>query len=128
MFPGMFLSWHFASAFQNNFNSYKNTASQSIESIAKIIINAKCHERNIPGNIQRIKFQSSCKHMQPSCPATRFLYCFHDKIRIYFMSFIVQISSFVHLFTLKTVFPRPLAAQPSCPAIWTGNEKSRRLF
>jgi hypothetical protein len=29
-------------AFQNNFNSYKNSASQSIESIAKIIINAKC--------------------------------------------------------------------------------------
>jgi hypothetical protein len=28
------------------------------------------YERNIPGNIQRIKFQSSCKHMQPSCPAT----------------------------------------------------------
>jgi hypothetical protein len=34
----------------------------------------------------------------------RFLYCFHDKIRIYFMYFIVQISSFVHLFTLKIVF------------------------
>jgi len=30
----------------------------------------KMYERNIPGNIQRIKFQSSCKHMQPSCPAT----------------------------------------------------------
>ena len=29
------------------------------------------YERNIPGNIQRIKFQSACKHMQPSCPATR---------------------------------------------------------
>ena len=25
------------------------------------------YERNILGNIQRIKFQSSCKHMQPSC-------------------------------------------------------------
>ena len=42
------------------------------------------------------------------------MYCFHDKIRIYFMSFIVQISPFVHLFTLKIVFrwgrppePRP---------------------
>ena len=33
----------------------------------------------------------------------RFLYCFHDEIRIYFMSFIVQISPFVHLFTLKIV-------------------------
>ena len=32
------------------------------------------------------------------------MYCFHDKIRIYFMSFIVQISPFVHLFTLKIVF------------------------
>jgi hypothetical protein len=32
------------------------------------------------------------------------MYCFHDKIRIYFMSFIIQISPFVHLFTLKTVF------------------------
>jgi hypothetical protein len=31
----------------------------------------KMYERNIPGNIQRIKFQSSCKHMQPSCTATR---------------------------------------------------------
>ena len=33
----------------------------------------------------------------------RFLYCFHDQIRIYFMSFIVQISPFVHLFTLAIV-------------------------
>ena len=33
------------------------------------------------------------------------MYCFHDKIRIYFMSFIVQISPFVHQFTLKIVFP-----------------------
>jgi hypothetical protein len=32
----------FYTAFQNNVNSYKNSASQSIESIAKIIINAKC--------------------------------------------------------------------------------------
>ena len=32
------------------------------------------------------------------------MYNFHDKIRIYFMSFIVQISPFVHLFTLKIVF------------------------
>ena len=32
----------FYTAFQNNFNSYKNSASQSIESIVKIIINAKC--------------------------------------------------------------------------------------
>ena len=32
------------------------------------------------------------------------MYCFHDKIRIYFISFIVQISPFVHLFTLKIVF------------------------
>ena len=32
------------------------------------------------------------------------MYCFHDKIRIYFMSFIVQIWPFVHLFTLKIVF------------------------
>jgi hypothetical protein len=29
------------------------------------------YETNIPGKIQRIKFQSSCKHTQPSCPATR---------------------------------------------------------
>ena len=35
------------------------------------------------------------------------MYCFHDKIRIYFMSFIVQISPFVHLFTLKIVFRWP---------------------
>jgi hypothetical protein len=35
------------------------------------------------------------------------LYRFHDKIRIYFMSFIVQISPFVHLFTLKIVFRSP---------------------
>jgi hypothetical protein len=33
-----------------------------------------------------------------------YLYCFHDKMRIFFMSFIVQISPFVHLFTLKIVF------------------------
>jgi hypothetical protein len=33
----------------------------------------------------------------------RFSYCFHDQIRIYFMSFIVQISPFVHLFTLAIV-------------------------
>ena len=32
------------------------------------------------------------------------MYCFHDKIRIYFMSFVVQISPFIHLFTLKIVF------------------------
>jgi hypothetical protein len=32
------------------------------------------------------------------------MYCFHDKIRIYFISFIVQIPPFVHLFTLKIVF------------------------
>ena len=32
------------------------------------------------------------------------MYCFHDEIRIYFMSFTVQISPFVHLFTLKIVF------------------------
>jgi hypothetical protein len=32
------------------------------------------------------------------------MYCFHDKVRIYFISFIVQISPFVHLFTLKIVF------------------------
>ena len=32
------------------------------------------------------------------------MYCFHDEIRIYFMSFIVQISPFVHLYTLKIVF------------------------
>jgi len=31
------------------------------------------------------------------------------------MSFIVQMSPFVHLFTLKIVFPRPLAA--SCAYI-----------
>ena len=37
----------------------------------KIQHKCKMYERNIPGNIQRIKFQSSCKHMQPSCPATR---------------------------------------------------------
>ena len=29
------------------------------------------YERNIPGNIKRIKIQSSCKHMKPSCSATR---------------------------------------------------------
>ena len=38
---------------------------------------------------------------------TSILYCFHDKIRIYFMFFIVQISPFVHLFTLKIVFRWP---------------------
>ena len=32
------------------------------------------------------------------------MYCFHDEIKIYFMSFIVQISPCVHLFTLKIVF------------------------
>ena len=32
------------------------------------------------------------------------MYCFHHTIRIYFISFIVQISPFVHLFTLKIVF------------------------
>ena len=32
----------FYTAFQNNFNSYKNSASQSIKSKAKIIINTKC--------------------------------------------------------------------------------------
>ena len=32
------------------------------------------------------------------------MYCFHHTIRIYFISFIVQISPFVHLFTLKIVY------------------------
>jgi len=41
----------FYTAVQNNFNSYKNSASQSIESIAKIIINAKCTKET---------FQSRC--------------------------------------------------------------------
>ena len=46
-----------------------------------------------------------------------YLYCFHDKIRIYFMSFIVQILPFVHLFTLKIIF-RWSPSEPSpglCP-------------
>jgi hypothetical protein len=34
----------FYTAFQNNFNSYTNSASQSIESIAKIIINGTPHQ------------------------------------------------------------------------------------
>jgi hypothetical protein len=38
----------FYTDFQNNFNSYKNSASQSIESIAKIIINAKCMKEIFP--------------------------------------------------------------------------------
>jgi hypothetical protein len=38
----------FYTAFHNNFNSYKNSASQSIESIAKIIINAKCTKETFP--------------------------------------------------------------------------------
>ena len=46
------------------------------------------------------------------------MYCFHDKIRIYFMSFVVQISPFIHLLTLKIVFrwgacpPPPLNPPP----------------
>ena len=47
------------------------------------------------------------------------MFCFHDKIRIYFMSFIVPISPFVHLFTLKIVFRwgvSPLKPPPGlCP-------------
>ena len=47
------------------------------------------------------------------------MYCFHDKIRIYFMSFIVQISPFVHLLTLKIVFrwgtPPPEPPPGLCP-------------
>jgi hypothetical protein len=40
----------FYNAFKNNFNSYKNAASQSIESIAKMIINdyAKCMKETFP--------------------------------------------------------------------------------
>jgi hypothetical protein len=38
------------------------------------------------------------------------LHCFRDKIRIYFMSFIVQISPFVHLFTITLVFVDLLGA------------------
>ena len=38
----------FYATFQNNFNSYKNSASQSIESIAKIIINAKYMKETLP--------------------------------------------------------------------------------
>ena len=42
----------FYTAFQNNFNSYKNSASQSIESIAKIIINAKCMKETFPETLK----------------------------------------------------------------------------
>ena len=38
----------FYTTFQNNFNSYKNSASQSIESIVKILINAKCMKETFP--------------------------------------------------------------------------------
>jgi hypothetical protein len=38
--------------FQNNFNSYKNSTSQSIESIAKIIINAKCMKEAFPETLK----------------------------------------------------------------------------
>jgi hypothetical protein len=38
----------FYTAFQNNLNSYTNSASQSIESIAKIIINAICMKETFP--------------------------------------------------------------------------------
>ena len=40
------------------------------------------------------------------------MYCFHDKIRIYFMSFVVQISPFIHLLTLN---PEP----PTRAMPWT---------
>jgi hypothetical protein len=42
----------FYTAFQNNFNSYKNSASQSIESIAKIIINAICMKETFPETLK----------------------------------------------------------------------------
>jgi H+/gluconate symporter-like permease len=35
-------------AFHNNFNGYKNSTSQSIKSIAKIIINANCMKETFP--------------------------------------------------------------------------------
>ena len=38
----------FYTAFQSNFNSYKNSTSQIIESIAKIIINANCMKETFP--------------------------------------------------------------------------------
>jgi hypothetical protein len=55
------------------------------------------------------------------------MYCFHDKIRIYFMSFIVQISPFVHLFTLKIVF-RWTPPSGLCPGPAVGlNRQPRHL-
>ena len=50
------------------------------------------YERNIPGNIQRIKFQSSCKHMQPSCTATRTGYKIKSR-RLFFLTANLLITS-----------------------------------
>ena len=53
----------FYTAFQNNFNNYKNSASQSIESIAKIIINAKCMKETFPETFKEYSFRvSTCSH------------------------------------------------------------------
>ena len=55
----------FYTAFQNNFNSYKNSASQSIESIAKIIINAKCMKKTFPETFKEYSIKvhvSTCSH------------------------------------------------------------------
>ena len=61
------------------------------------------------------------------------MYCFHDEIKIYFMSFIVQISPFVHLFTLKIVFrlaaKTPLKPPPGiCPGPAGGLKRPPRLL
>ena len=54
------------------------------------------------------------------------MYCFHDKIRIYFMSFIFQISPFVHLFTLKIVFRWGASPPGLCPGPLGGLKRAPR--
>jgi hypothetical protein len=61
----------FYTAFQNNFNSYKNSASQSIESIAKIIINAKCMKETFPETLKEQRIRVHVSTCSKSCPATR---------------------------------------------------------
>jgi hypothetical protein len=53
------------------FNEFLKSGIRRNEPYSEDYHKCKMYERNIPGNIQRIKFQSPCKHVQPSCPAIR---------------------------------------------------------
>jgi hypothetical protein len=48
------------------FNEFLKSGIRRNEPYSEDYHKCKMYERNIPGNIQRIKFQSPCKHVQPN--------------------------------------------------------------